>query len=46
MVSYLDVKQGKVSLADLSKLAQYLEMKNDIEYANMPKTKTRKGVRG
>lgn len=45
MVSFGDVKNGNVTIAELAKIAQYLAMKSDIEYANMPKTKARKGAR-
>ncbi|WP_346687516.1 hypothetical protein [Megamonas hypermegale] len=45
MVSFGDVKNGNVTIAELAKIAQYLAMKSDIEYANMPKTKARKGVK-
>lgn len=35
MVSYLDVKHGAVSLADIIGIVHYLDMKSDVEYANM-----------
>lgn len=35
MVSYLDVKHGAVSLADIIGIVHYLNMKSDVEYANM-----------
>lgn len=35
MVSYLDVKNGAVSLADIVGIVHYLDMKSDIGYANM-----------
>lgn len=44
MVSFTEVKNGNITIAELAKIAQYLAMKSDIEYANMPKTKARKGA--
>lgn len=35
MVSYLDVKHGEVSLADIISIVHYLDMKSDVEYANI-----------
>ncbi len=45
MVTLTEVKNGDVTIAELVRIAQYLDMKSDIEYANMPKTKARKGAR-
>lgn len=45
MVSLTEVKNGDVTIAELVRISQYLDMKSDIEYANMPKTKARKGVK-
>ena len=35
MVTMTEVKSGAVSLADLAGITHYLDMKADIEYANM-----------
>lgn len=45
MVSLTEVKNGDVTIAELVRIIQYLDMKSDIEYVNMPKTKARKGAR-
>ena len=45
MVTLTEVKNGDVTIAELVRIAQYLDMKSDIEYANTPKTKARKGAR-
>ncbi|SHI61825.1 hypothetical protein SAMN02745671_01169 [Anaerovibrio lipolyticus DSM 3074] len=37
MVSYLDVKNGAVSLAELLNMLWYLEMKSDVEYTAIKK---------
>lgn len=37
MVSFLDVKTGAVSLADLVEMQTFLTMKNDIEWNEMKK---------
>ena len=37
MVSFMDVKNGAVSLAELLEMSWFLEMKNDIEYVAMKK---------
>lgn len=42
MVSFLDVKAGRVSLADIAEINHYLEMKADIEYASLEKAKVKK----
>ena len=35
MVSFADVQQGNISLAELVGISHYLDMKSDIEYAAM-----------
>ena len=35
MVSLLDVKSGRVNLADIAEVTKYLDMKSDIEYSAM-----------
>lgn len=37
MVTMTELKSGLVTLADLVGMTHYLDMKNDIEYANMTK---------
>lgn len=44
MVSFVDVKMGMVTLADLVGITHYLDMKADIEYATMQK-QMKKGQR-
>lgn len=39
MVNFLDVKQGNISLAEIVEINHFLDMKADIEYANMNNTK-------
>lgn len=39
MVSMSEVKSGAVTLADLVGITHYLDMKDDIQIANMPKGK-------
>lgn len=39
MVNFLDVKYGKISLVEIVEINHFLDMKSDIEYANMPSLK-------
>lgn len=45
MVSYLDVKHGAVSLADIIGIVHYLNMKSDVEYVNMHRDMEKGGHR-
>ena len=45
MVSYLDVKHGAVSLADIIGIVHYLNMKSDVEYANIHRDMEKGGHR-
>ena len=37
MVNFLDVKYGKISLAEIVEINHFLDMKSDIEYASLKK---------
>ena len=42
MVSFLDVKAGRVSLADIAEINHYLSLKADVEYSSLEKAKVKR----
>lgn len=45
IVSYADVQRGEVSLVEIVRIADYLNMKADIEYAAYERNKPKGGGR-